>query len=137
MTLSEKRRSLDMSLGECARTCGLAPSVLSKIERGGEAPGEETCAEIAKALGWTHAEVLAALPTREEAVRDFARVSDALEALAAVQSDAKTHGLGRGNGGVGEIKCPICKGRLRYSVAGSNGHIWGACSNKDCVRWMQ
>lgn len=37
----------------------------------------------------------------------------------------------------GEIPCPICGGKLRYSVAASNGHIWGSCATPDCVRWMQ
>lgn len=37
----------------------------------------------------------------------------------------------------GEIVCPKCSGRLRYSIAGSNGHIWGTCETKGCLRWIQ
>lgn len=38
----------------------------------------------------------------------------------------------------GEMPCPVCKtGKLGYSRAGYNGHIWGACTTKGCVRWMQ
>jgi hypothetical protein len=36
----------------------------------------------------------------------------------------------------GEITCPNCGGKLRYTVA-SNGHIWGACSTEGCARWME
>lgn len=47
------------------------------------------------------------------------------------------HTKGR-RGVCGEISCPICStGKLRFSVAKSNGHIWAACSTKSCVRWME
>lgn len=40
--------------------------------------------------------------------------------------------------GSGEIDCPICKsGKLRYSRATYNGHVHAACSNEQCVRWME
>lgn len=62
----------------------------------------------------------------------------ALNAIIATHEDAKTKGLKRGSGGNGELPCPACKtGTIRYSVASLNGHIWGACSTKDCVRWME
>jgi len=37
----------------------------------------------------------------------------------------------------GDIECPYCCGKLRYSVASLNGHIWGQCSTEGCVRWME
>lgn len=37
----------------------------------------------------------------------------------------------------GAIACPNCGGTLSYSVAGSNGHIWAACSTKECASWME
>lgn len=44
----------------------------------------------------------------------------------------------KGNGGGGFVSCPVCKsGTLHYTVAGYNGHMWGRCSTKDCVSWMQ
>jgi len=34
--------------------------------------------------------------------------------------------------------CPICrKGKLHFSIASSNGHIWARCTTDDCVRFMQ
>jgi hypothetical protein len=38
----------------------------------------------------------------------------------------------------GAVTCPVCKsGTLRFSRAGSNGHIHAACSTKGCVAWME
>ena len=36
----------------------------------------------------------------------------------------------------GEIDCPNCGGKLKYTVA-SNGHIWGACASDGCAQWME
>lgn len=36
----------------------------------------------------------------------------------------------------GEIQCPACLGRLRYSIAHSNGHVWGKCLTDGCLQWM-
>ncbi len=40
-------------------------------------------------------------------------------------------------GGGGVMECPVCKGRLRYSRAASNGHIHARCSTEGCVSWME
>jgi hypothetical protein len=32
----------------------------------------------------------------------------------------------------GTTECPKCKGRLRWSIAGSNGHCHVACQNPEC-----
>lgn len=38
----------------------------------------------------------------------------------------------------GAILCPACGiGKLRFSRSGYNGHIHAACSNENCVRWME
>ena len=40
--------------------------------------------------------------------------------------------------GSGIVDCPVCKkGKLLYSRAEYNGHVHAACSNADCVRWME
>lgn len=136
-TLTEKRRSLDMSLGECARKAGMTTVEMSRIERGVVIPTDETCAKVGSALGISTEDVKASLPSKEDADKEFQRTSDMLLALAAVSEDAKRKGLKKGNGGQGQIECPICKTSLRYSVASVNGHIWGSCSGEGCVRWMQ
>lgn len=79
-------------------------------------------------------------PTRAEAnakqdERD-AHTKNAMRAMVAAHNDAKEKGLGKGNGGAGELKCPLCPdGMLRYSVAGYNGHMYAGCTN-GCVSWM-
>lgn len=38
----------------------------------------------------------------------------------------------------GEMPCPVCgAGTLRYTRAALNGHVWGACTTDNCVRWME
>jgi hypothetical protein len=64
-----------------------------------------------------------------EAEKSFARIGTA---IAAICKEAK------GRKGIsGSIKCPCCEGTLKYSIAGSNGHIHARCSTKDCVSFMQ
>lgn len=75
--------------------------------------------------------------TREEAEADvkrsdesFARISACLKAI------REKHGKARGLRG--EMPCPNnCGGTLRYSIAGYNGHVHGACSTSGCASWMQ
>lgn len=41
-------------------------------------------------------------------------------------------------GASGQITCPVCStGKLRFSRAGCNGHIYAACTTAECVRWME
>lgn len=37
----------------------------------------------------------------------------------------------------GTIKCPLCQGKLRFTVAKINGHVWGKCETDGCLSWMQ
>jgi len=40
-------------------------------------------------------------------------------------------------GVAGDITCPKCQGRLHYTIASTNGHIWGRCEKPNCLQWMQ
>lgn len=40
-------------------------------------------------------------------------------------------------GGSGVVECPKCGGRLHWSKAAVNGHIWGRCETKGCLSWIQ
>ena len=80
-------------------------------------------------------------PTDEEATteanerREQSKKTTA--AMTVAMEDAKSRGLGVGKGGKGHIACPVCStGRLFYSVAALNGHLWGQCSTPNCVSWM-
>lgn len=71
----------------------------------------------------------------EEADRDIA---ETLLALDAINKDAAQHGYKKGNGGTGEVACPVCStGKLRYRVAGYNGHRAAKCSTDGCVCFME
>jgi len=65
-------------------------------------------------------------------------LAEFLEVIATVHEHAKQQGLRKGKGGVSSVSCPKCKtGTIDYSVASFNGHIWGKCTTKDCVRWIE
>jgi hypothetical protein len=55
--------------------------------------------------------------------------------LAALSAIMKKEGKKRGISGV--IECPLCKGKLQYSIAGNNGHVWGCCATTNCLVWRQ
>lgn len=138
MNITEKRRSLDMSLGEAARTCGIKTSELSSIEWGRLVPTDGQIMAIAGALQMTPGEVKEGLPSPEEATNSARKFSDVIEAMFAAQADATKCGFRKGHGGQSSLQCPICKrGTLNYSVASYNGHMWGKCSTDGCVGWMQ
>ena len=43
----------------------------------------------------------------------------------------------KGKDATGIVECPVCKGRLCWSHAAYNGHVWGRCETKDCLAWME
>lgn len=137
MTLRERRMRLDMSLGELARKCNLGTSVMSSIERGRLIPPDAVIADIAATLECTPDEIKSAIPDPEEIARNAKRDEDFLNMVAACKADAQQKGFGVGNSGRGEINCPTCGGKVKYSVAAINGHMWGACSTPDCARWVE
>lgn len=38
---------------------------------------------------------------------------------------------------VEEMECPLCSQRRVYTISQSNGHIHSACSNKECVIFIE
>ena len=126
-----------MSLGELARAANLGTAALSRIECGRETAPDSVLEDIGRKVGWSLDEVKCGLPSKEEAEKEYARFSDGVTAMIAAMDDAKKRGLKKGNGGQGEIACPICKRRLSYSIASVNGHCWGRCQTSGCVSWMQ
>jgi hypothetical protein len=55
--------------------------------------------------------------------KDFSSL--AILAIQMTHTKAEELGLGKGKGGTGSIKCPVCQNKLLFSVASLNGHIWG------------
>lgn len=37
----------------------------------------------------------------------------------------------------GEVKCPICEGKLHLFQSAYNGHVHGKCETDGCVSWME
>lgn len=137
MTIKERRTRKDLSLGELARKCNLGTAVMSSIERGRVMPPDAVIADIATALECAPEEIRSAIPDPDEIARNAKRDADFLLVVATCKADAKAKGFGPGNAGRGEIDCPACSGKVRYSVTAVNGHMWGACSTPDCARWME
>jgi hypothetical protein len=52
-------------------------------------------------------------------------------AIQAIRADAKEKSRSAGH-----VECPKCKGKLGYSIARSNGHVWGKCETTGCLSWM-
>jgi hypothetical protein len=40
------------------------------------------------------------------------------------------------SGAEGEIVCPECAGRLRWTRDEGNGHVWDRCETDDCLAWV-
>lgn len=77
------------------------------------------------------------LPTADELAafeREFAKALD--RARLVMTTIAPLRDLCGKRGGAGVIECPVCKGRLHWSIA-SNGHCHGKCETPDCVSWME
>ena len=63
----------------------------------------------------------------------MARMNKIMEVRVSILADAKDRGVASGM-----ICCPVCvTGKVRYSIAGSNGHVHAKCSTDGCVGWME
>lgn len=83
-------------------------------------------------------EIMSLADAEKEADERIVTMNRGIKVRHAAHEDAKSKGLGKGHGGVGEIPCPGCEnGTLRYSVASYNGHMHGRCSTPGCASWME
>jgi hypothetical protein len=75
----------------------------------------------------------------EESLRETeAAMQRMFAGLAAVAADAEHRGLKKGNGGRGEVGCPVCNsGTIHYSVASYNGHRHAKCTTDGCVSFIE
>lgn len=65
----------------------------------------------------------------EASQREFGFTMEAMKRVIDATNNAR--------GDSGSVECPKCGKPLRYSVAGSNGHIHGRCTTEGCLAWMQ
>ena len=75
-------------------------------------------------------------PTREEAEEYERRAMEGLAHTVAARVRIREQTKGK-RGVAGTIECPKCKGKLRYTVSGYNGHVWGTCETPGCLRWIE
>jgi hypothetical protein len=76
------------------------------------------------------------LPTsHHQPILDDETVVALIEATKVVKERIALKGLGRGNGGHGEMPCPVanCRGRVAYIVYTTNGHMMATCSHRGCL----
>lgn len=78
-------------------------------------------------------------PTDEECAAAVKELSERFDRVSAARNAIVKHAgpYKKGVSMSGETECPSCKGRLRYSRAGINGHIHAACETSGCVAWME
>ncbi len=77
------------------------------------------------------------MPTNEEIKKyddDFVDWFKKLSSTLKIVQDLKAK---HPNGGSGQIECPSCKGKLRYSIARTNKHIHMRCSTEGCISMME
>jgi hypothetical protein len=71
--------------------------------------------------------------TKEERDELRSKFSERLDELGKARARIIATGLAGG-----EIDCDYCKtGKLRFSVARSNGHVHAHCSTRLCLSWME
>lgn len=37
----------------------------------------------------------------------------------------------------GHVLCPVCSGKLHFTVSPTNGHIWANCETEKCLSWVE
>ncbi len=83
-------------------------------------------------------EIMSVADAEKEADERIDCMNRTTKARIAAKDDAASKGLGKGKGGREVIECPCCDGgKLRYWVAGYNGHMHAACTTQGCVSWME
>lgn len=64
---------------------------------------------------------------------------DIEDVLKARQIIIKKHGSKKPEHDIkNSMVCPVCKkGGLFYSISSFNGHVWGKCTTRNCMEWME
>jgi len=76
--------------------------------------------------------------TAEDIAADEEAMAKAMERMmATIPLCAKVKAAHKGENWSGTDVCPVCKGVIRLSHAGYNGHVHGRCETADCVSFME
>jgi hypothetical protein len=76
------------------------------------------------------------MPTAEQIAAYDAWLDRHMNLVGKAMQRCQDHAGGK-RGIRGTVECPACQGRLNYSVAAYNGHLWGTCETPECLSWMQ
>lgn len=78
------------------------------------------------------------LPTDEEIAKFEASIREVIERHTKldpwISSMRKKH---RSTGFRGVVECPICQGKLHFTVSNYNGHTSGRCESENCVNYIE
>ena len=75
-------------------------------------------------------------PTPEEVEAELRGIEDSIRF--GMEAHRRINEQAKGKRGIaGVVECPKCGGKLHYSIAGNNGHVWGKCATAGCLAWMQ
>jgi transcriptional regulator with XRE-family HTH domain len=130
--MKQTRLKKRMTLRDLSIKTGIDASRLSKLERGGCDPTGSEVDGIAMILGNKIKFI-----TSEESKKAEEELDLRTDAMMKAISEIKKLGFKKGFPGQGNIKCPLCDKSLSFTVASCNGHVWGCCSTKGCLSWMQ
>ncbi len=129
--MKNARRALRMTLRELSKKTNINIGRLSDLEHLRAVPTEREKKILSNQFGCA---IL--LETDEAKAKERQdEIEQTLNATcAAIVEINQKHGKTNAQG---VIECPLCKGKLHYTVAACNGHIWGKCETENCLSWMQ
>jgi len=76
-------------------------------------------------------------PTKEELEADEASTEKIIQEVMLVMPLVSKWKDKHKSGGAGEDICPVCKGKLNYSISSYNGHCHAKCETDNCIKLMQ
>uniref|UniRef100_A0A6M3LAC6 Uncharacterized protein n=1 Tax=viral metagenome TaxID=1070528 RepID=A0A6M3LAC6_9ZZZZ len=129
--MKKARIDSHLTLRELWQQTGIKPRRLSDIEGMRVVPTDEEKKTLSGVFGVPFLVEIDGEKAKER--RDSLELEITSLGSAIKQIKAK-HGKTNANG---FIECPKCEGRLFYTVAAINGHVWGKCETDDCLSWME
>jgi transcriptional regulator with XRE-family HTH domain len=130
--MKKARLNLGLTYRDLSKQTGIAPSRLCDFEHNRAVPYSAEADAIAMVLG-----TKIKFADSETAKIENEKFKKEMGFLKSVFELVRATGLGRNNGGQGQMTCPKCGKDLFYTVSGYNGHIWARCSTDGCIGVMQ
>jgi len=133
MGMKTARRQQGLTLRELSKLTGIKVGILSDLEQKRSVPSSPQYEAIKKILPTISMEDFELDYQKAQERHD--EVYKRIYAIGKAVTNIKAkHGKTNAKGTMG---CPLCGGKLHYTVAALNGHVWGACETKNCLSWME